>query len=389
MKPQAAHFQRIDVLRGVAIFAVFVHHYWLGVAHNPALAEATRFATGNRAWFALHEFGYLGVKLFFVISGFCIHHSYLNWRARNRGAPLSAFLPGFLQRRFWRILPPYVLVLLPLFFWKYDQPFALTSLKHLAVHLSLTNTLVPGFFYNIDPAFWSIAVEWQLYLVYPLALLVMLRFGGGAVLALALGSSLFFELLLPRFTQSPTLLNLPFAWWYDWVIGAVLAGAFAEKRQLFRAHLSLSIVLFTVLALNLSVWNLRVLNIIVGPLLFAVVVEAATASRKPLGLLGRAVGVLGLCSFSFYLLHGQITYLFTDHVLGGSLSAQPASVWLTGCALLFVFILGLSWLSYRFVELGSVRLGERLSKRTPARPGAAAAAPANEIPLPAVKPGAS
>jgi peptidoglycan/LPS O-acetylase OafA/YrhL len=360
--PVAAHFQRIDVLRGIAILAVFLHHYWLGVSHESSLQNATEFSARWRPLFALHEFGYFGVKLFFVISGFCIHHSYLNWRARNPASPMGKFLPMFVHRRFWRIVPPYVVVLVPLYFWKYSAPFSLASLKHLAVHLTLTNTLVPGFFYNIDPAFWSIAVEWQLYLIYPLILLLALK----SSWRLALGTSLVvagvFKLALPHLLTTPLVLNLPFTWWYDWVIGAVLAAEFAEKRKLFRAHGWLLLALAVLIGYDLVHWHNAVFALLLPPAFFAVLVEMCLWARRPLTTGERALGVLGLCSFSFYLLHGQITYLFLHYVGAAYPGAGQAQIWLGACGLVFALILAVSWVNYRIFELGSVRVGDALWK---------------------------
>jgi peptidoglycan/LPS O-acetylase OafA/YrhL len=55
-------------------------------------------------WFFLaHEVGYLGVQLFFVLSGFCIHNSYLSWRRKTLVPTRGGFLLDYFNRRFWRI----------------------------------------------------------------------------------------------------------------------------------------------------------------------------------------------------------------------------------------------------------------------------------------------
>lgn len=366
----ATHFQRIDVLRGLAILAVFLHHYWLRVGHNPALAESTALAERARGWFLIHEFGYLGVKLFFAISGFCIHHSYLNWRGKNQQSRLSAFLPGFVHRRFWRILPPYLAVLLPLFVWQYGPSFNFTTLKHLFVHVTLVNTLVPGFFYNVDPSFWSIAVEWQLYLIYPLILLIGLRLGWGAALGVSLVASAVFRMLLPEWIQTPYVLNLPFAWWYDWVIGAVLASAFAQQRRLFRGHLLWIAVLTPILVLDLVSWHLPALSWLLPPLLFAVLLEWCIWSEAPLRGWERGMAALGLCSYSFYLLHDQLTFLYLNHLHLTPLGSAPFLVWAPAMFILFGLIFAISWASFRWIEKGSVALGERIWQRHTRPPGA-------------------
>jgi peptidoglycan/LPS O-acetylase OafA/YrhL len=94
--------QCIDVLRGIAILAVILMH----VPHD---------APGGfrlNPWFFpawLLNFGYLGVHLFVLISGFCIH----------RRAAIEKKISGhwnvswgrFWLRRFWRLYPPYVVAI--------------------------------------------------------------------------------------------------------------------------------------------------------------------------------------------------------------------------------------------------------------------------------------
>ena len=93
-----ARLERIDQLRGVAALAVVVCH---------AAVSAYRGAPnlGGAPWPWL-GFGYLGVPLFFVISGFCIHLP----QARLLASP-AAGRPAwrrFFARRFWRLYPPYL-----------------------------------------------------------------------------------------------------------------------------------------------------------------------------------------------------------------------------------------------------------------------------------------
>ena len=57
----------------------------------------------------LSSFGYIGVFLFFVISGFCIH---LQWaKSQAQGQPQSIKFGAFWKRRFRRLYPPYLIAL--------------------------------------------------------------------------------------------------------------------------------------------------------------------------------------------------------------------------------------------------------------------------------------
>ncbi len=98
------------MLRAVAILSVFLLHWfgqaygtdhlnWNGLLRDPASAPSTSFI----AFFPL-SFGWMGVPLFFVISGFCIHASALKNNELRVGR--------FFWRRFWRIYPPYLAALI-------------------------------------------------------------------------------------------------------------------------------------------------------------------------------------------------------------------------------------------------------------------------------------
>ena len=109
---KAARFERLDVWRGVAILGVFGFHL-LGSIFGGT--ETLPFVSGVRDYEAAPHpsflvlyastFGWMGVILFFVISGFCVHWSYLRWaqHPENTSRSLGEFTRGFYWRRFWRI----------------------------------------------------------------------------------------------------------------------------------------------------------------------------------------------------------------------------------------------------------------------------------------------
>jgi peptidoglycan/LPS O-acetylase OafA/YrhL len=101
--------------------------------------------------------GWAGVAAFFVISGFCIHLSFArnpNWR-------------NFWLRRCFRIYPAYFFALLLfalLFPWSRIH-WNLSGIAQLGSHLLLIHNYNDRSYFGISPAFWSIAVEVQLYLL--------------------------------------------------------------------------------------------------------------------------------------------------------------------------------------------------------------------------------
>jgi peptidoglycan/LPS O-acetylase OafA/YrhL len=87
--------QMLDFWRGIACLAVVLFHF--GLQWHVSQGGS---GDGNPL-FAVIKQGYLGVQLFFVISGYCIAGAAINTLKRRQGAL------AFLKARCWRILPPY------------------------------------------------------------------------------------------------------------------------------------------------------------------------------------------------------------------------------------------------------------------------------------------
>jgi peptidoglycan/LPS O-acetylase OafA/YrhL len=103
-----AHLPFLDALRGLAILLVFLHHSMgaaLGYYTHPWKGIFPDF-TAPHTYLPLFPLtlGHIGVAIFFVVSGFCIHLSH----NRKRGQSWAHFA----WQRFFRIYPPYLLALL-------------------------------------------------------------------------------------------------------------------------------------------------------------------------------------------------------------------------------------------------------------------------------------
>lgn len=361
MPGDKAHFARIDGLRGVAIFAVFLFHYALTVhQRSPEVARAAQLPAELEPLLNVHALGFLGVQLFFVISGFCIHHSYLSWRERNPGLPTHRFFLGFYHRRFWRIVPPYLVALLTVYFAKTARPFSGGAVMDLLPHVALTNTLSETQFFSINPSFWSVAVEWQLYLAYPLVLFLFLRFGGVGGFVAATIVSVAFRFVTPLLHAPFFIQNLPFKWWYDWSIGALVAVSWAERRRLFPEGWVFATVFSLLAYVGVMHSGQPSIRWAVPPLYFAYIVEAGVFSRQPLGVIGRVFAMLGVCSYSFYLWHQPLTHMAMSALGSRGWNLGPVSVWVWFCSFLLVVFTAWSLVAYRWIELPSIALGKWL-----------------------------
>jgi peptidoglycan/LPS O-acetylase OafA/YrhL len=150
----------LDAIRGAAALFVVIHHTWMAVW--PAYPRTT-----GPWWLGWLLYGHLAVAVFIVVSGFS-----LSLAPVQRGDTLSGGPRRFIRRRAWRILPPYwaALIISTLVTWLVLQPTLSphTVARGFVVHgmllQDITGSWVP------DGTFWSIAVEWQIYFVFPLIL---------------------------------------------------------------------------------------------------------------------------------------------------------------------------------------------------------------------------
>ncbi len=116
------------------------------------------------------KFGWMGVDLFFVLSGYLIGSQLL--RPLNRGERLS--VPAFYRKRAYRILPAYVVVLV--FYLMWDVRHGSTGMAPLWQFLTFTQNLFYkyGTEYQFDHV-WSLCVEEHFYLLLPVMVLWLSR----------------------------------------------------------------------------------------------------------------------------------------------------------------------------------------------------------------------
>ena len=157
----ARRLDGLDTLRALAILLVFAYHYTGFVSGKPTFG-----------WFG--EVGWVGVDLFFVLSGYLIANQI--FAGLVRGEQLS--LPAFYARRFLRTLPNFYVVLALYFMF----PLAMGGREPAPLWRFLTFTqniqLQPGTAFSHA---WSLCVEEQFYLLLPAAAALAARWRGASL----------------------------------------------------------------------------------------------------------------------------------------------------------------------------------------------------------------
>ncbi|MFD5826921.1 acyltransferase family protein [Lentzea sp. NPDC060358] len=344
-KPKAPGFRTdVQALRAIAVLAVVVNHFW------------PNSLTG----------GYVGVDVFFVISGFLIT-SHLDREIVRTG---RVRLGKFYARRVRRLLPAALLVLglsvvLAYFLLPYPR-WTANAWESFAAASYWENWLLAGKSVNYSAQneaaslvqhYWSLSVEEQFYLFWPLLLMGMFKLGrrrwvmaGVLVLgALSLGFSVYYTAVSPSAAYFITPVRV-----WEFAIGAGVALA-ATRLVLPRAAAELAA--FAGLAMIITA-AFAYDHHTPFPGYLALVPAAGTGLVIVSGLrpgrqwhtavtASRPVQFVGDISYSLYLWHWPVL-LLAPFALSGLLEKGKLSTpWLLG---LLALSLVLAWLSKIVVE---------------------------------------
>src|SRR5690242_2981512 len=165
------HLPVLDGLRGLAILLVLLDHVtlytpWPG-GWPPLLTQ-------------IGLFGWAGVQLFFILSGFLIFLPYAGVLVRQRPWPDPL---AFYRRRARRILPVYFAFLiaigLPLALAGHLHAARLPAAIETALLLHNMDTTAADLVSRLNAPLWTLAIEWQFYLILPWLARGIARLGGG------------------------------------------------------------------------------------------------------------------------------------------------------------------------------------------------------------------
>ncbi|MQL51320.1 acyltransferase family protein [Desulfofundulus thermobenzoicus] len=357
----------LDGLRALAVLAVIAYHLNL------------RFAPG----------GFLGVGVFFVLSGYLITDLLVaEWQGSGQ-----INLKNFWLRRARRLLPALMIMLVVLVSWiTLFDPARLTAVRGdvLAAMLYVSNWWLifhqVSYFDRFGPPsplghLWSLAVEEQFYLLWPLLLWCGLRHIPrrgplvGLTLAGAAASALAMAVIYQPGSDPSRVYYGTDTRAFALLIGAALALVWPSRklsgkvspRVRLGIDLAGSIGLLTVL---LMIWQTNQYDIFLyrgGLLLLSAATAVLVAAlAHPASRLGKALGWqplrwLGVRSYGIYLWHYPVIVLTSPVVDTGGVNLVRAGLQVAAC-------IALAALSWRYVEEPIRRSGlQKLWKQVPGR----------------------
>jgi peptidoglycan/LPS O-acetylase OafA/YrhL len=323
-KGQSGRILELDGVRAIAIVAVFLHHAF----------------SIKLLW--------MGVDLFFILSGFLITGILL----QHKTQPLGRYFGHFYERRVRRILPPYLLllivttILVGTAWMRYAYLYVMLMNVIRALSLSRPETL---------ETLWSLAVEEQFYLLWPFAVYLLSEVTlGWTAVVLIIAVPVLRGICTPMFTTHWPIYTLtPFR--MDLLlVGALLALAWIHHPETIRRYGQFGLVLPPIAATLLfflseryhitTYANTAMANVVIyelslmgctGILLWALSGRwTRVLTLKPLMYLGRI-------SYTVYLIHVTGLYLARKMVHG------TTAVALVGAALTLAYAAA----SWRWLEL--------------------------------------
>lgn len=354
----------IDGLRAIAALSVLAVHYFSWIRHSGA------------------QYGWLGVDLFFVISGYLITSVLLELKSQH-----AAYFTTFYGRRILRIFPAYFLVLGVCFAISIATHHPGTRAlwaKYVFYYASLLFSMNSG--YDLNPVadaglfvFWSLSVEEIFYMVWAPVVRFMERPAFRVFLGcIVIGAPLLRWSLrsyggLETYTIYCRMDGLAFGSWVALIATAREDGSGSQQRRERIANKTcvvlglLSLAYFGVAGSSDQSWRVTLFGISLSDMFFAsllyyVVRNAGTGVPLARLLRFRGLRSIGIVSYSLYLVHSPLLIVAEDLCVG--LHSGPRVNTLITRLFATALSLGAAYAMWYIVEAPALRLKHRLFPAT-------------------------
>lgn len=151
----------LDGVRALACLSVIAYHVDYFTFHSGVWTPAGVGPLTS----SLALVGWSGVTLFFILSGFLLFMPYAKAILFDTPWPSARF---FYLRRVLRIFPGYYTALILLILLAYPVYLQVDHLKQTGLFLTFLMDSSPKTYQQIDGPFWTLAIEWQFYMLLPL-----------------------------------------------------------------------------------------------------------------------------------------------------------------------------------------------------------------------------
>lgn len=332
-KPVAApmRLSAIDGLRAVAALFVYLYHTWQ-FAGMPTLPVS--LGSSSLDILAFIGTGCSGVDLFMILSGLCLFLLVL--RAKPADAKFSA--TKFWNRRAWRLLPGYyasmifVVAVPTMLFIAFKALHLKASIPQYPsawqwiTHICLIHTFFTDTWSGFYGPWWSLGVEAQLYLMFPIAVWAYKKWSTRAF-PVIMAVSVLYQIAVSRFTQGNYDLGIIcsinfLGRWIEFALGMAIAWAIVNPDKLStiaRKVVSTPVALpgaalFYWLAYQKppAPWTPSMLICLAAS--YGLIVSNAICTKGALNrLLGsRPLVFMGTISYSFYLVHQCLAWYASE-----------------------------------------------------------------------------
>jgi len=315
----------------------------------------------------LANIGWLGVSLFLVLSGFCLFYPLA---ARYSLSEIQLNIATFARRRALRILPPYYAAFVLTAALEiianhrhsggWDWRGVLQGPENLFLHLFMLQNLTVKTLDSVNGAYWSLSLESQLYVMFPLLVWAAGRFGLKSIIAgtflVSLGWQLFcfhrFGFSLYWTPELAAFYHALPARCFEFAAGMVAAYFVARPRagQQRIALASILVLIVPALYFVLKVSRFGPLCDQAWGIVFAaalVLLAQVSDARFQRGPVLRSLVWVGAISYSVYLMHGVFIGLLSLQIL--HISASLTHTYMIGIARIPI-IVGLCYLFHLAFE---------------------------------------